>query len=60
MQRIFEAETRDEAKRKADEWWSKAKGIRFVHRSQIPAGFSSNPTNQWMIVIRYKEEEAPS
>ena len=26
MERIFEADTREEANRKADEWWAKAKG----------------------------------
>jgi predicted RNase H-like HicB family nuclease len=34
MKRIFEADTREEANQKADEWWAKAKGLRFVHRIQ--------------------------
>ena len=38
-ERIFEADTREEANRKADEWWAKAKGVRFIHRCQTPAGF---------------------
>ncbi len=59
MERIFEAETREEANRKADEWWARAKGLRFTHRSQIPAGFRSNPSNQWVVAIHYKEEAAP-
>jgi hypothetical protein len=37
MERKFEADTREEANRKADDWWAKAKGVRFIHRSQIPA-----------------------
>ena len=37
MERVFEAETREEANRKADEWWAKAKGMRFVHRCQTLA-----------------------
>jgi hypothetical protein len=56
MKRIFEGETRDEAKRKADEWWANAKGVRFIHRSQIPAGFRSNPSSRWVIAIHYKKE----
>jgi predicted RNase H-like HicB family nuclease len=60
VERIFEAETREEAKRKADEWWSEAKGVRFIHRSQIPPGFRSNASNQWVVAIQYKGEEAPS
>jgi predicted RNase H-like HicB family nuclease len=52
---VFEAETREEANRKADEWWAKAKGTRFTHRSQTPAGFGSNPSNRWVIAIHYKE-----
>jgi hypothetical protein len=39
MERKFEADTREEANRKADDWWTKAKGVRFIHRSQIPASF---------------------
>ena len=58
MQRIFEADTREEANRQADEWWSAAKGLRFIHRSQTPAGFRSNPAKRWVITIHYKEEAA--
>jgi hypothetical protein len=32
MKRKFEADTREEANRKADDWWAKAKGVRFIHR----------------------------
>ena len=60
MERIFEADTREEANRKADEWWAKAKGKRFIHRSQTPAGFRSNSSNRWVIAIHYKEETSPS
>jgi hypothetical protein len=42
MERKFEADTREEANRKADDWWAKAKGVRFVHRSQIPANFGAS------------------
>src|SRR5262245_45809428 len=49
MERIFEAEAREEANRKADEWWAKANGVRFVHRSQIPAGFRSNGSSRWIV-----------
>jgi hypothetical protein len=56
MQRTFEADTREEANRQADEWWAKAKGLRFIHRSQIPAGFCSIPHKRWVISIHYKEE----
>jgi hypothetical protein len=37
-----------------------AKGVRFIHRSQIPASFRSNPSKRWVIAIRYKEEMSPS
>jgi hypothetical protein len=57
MKRTFEAETREEANQKADEWWVRAKGVRFVHRSQIPAGFRSNPSDRWIVAIHYKEKE---
>ncbi len=57
MKRTFEAETREEANQKADEWWATAKGVRFVHRSQIPAGFRSNPSDRWIVAIQYKEKE---
>jgi predicted RNase H-like HicB family nuclease len=60
MERIFEADTREEANRKADEWWAKAKGVRFIHRCQIPAGSRSNPSKRWVIAINYKEEASPS
>jgi hypothetical protein len=60
MERIFEAETREEANRKADEWWAEARGVRFIHRSQTPAGFRSNPSNQWLIAIHYKAEASRS
>jgi hypothetical protein len=56
MERTFEANTREEANRRADEWWAKAKGLRFIHRSQIPPGFRSNPHKTWVIRILYKEE----
>ena len=59
MERVFEAETREEANRKADEWWAKAKGMRFVHRCQTPPGFRSNPSQRWVIVIHYFEEVFP-
>ena len=59
MERVFEAETREEANRKADEWWAKAKGMRFVHRCQTPPGFRSNPSQRWVIVIHYLEEVFP-
>jgi hypothetical protein len=49
MERIFEADTREEANRNADEWWSKT-----------PAGFHSNPSKQWVIAIHYKEGVSPS
>ena len=58
MQRTFEADTWEEANRQADEWWSAAKGLRFIHRSQTPAGFRSNPAKRWVITIHYKEEAA--
>ena len=60
MERIFEADTREEASRKANEWWAKAKGVRFIHRCQTPAGFRSNPSKRWVIAIHYKEEVSPS
>jgi hypothetical protein len=60
MERIFEAETREEANRKADEWWANAKGVSFIHRCQTPAGFRSNRSNQWIIAIHYREETSPS
>ncbi len=60
MERIFEADTREEANRKADDWWVKVKGLRFIHRSQIPPGFRSNPAKRWVITIHYKEEVSPS
>jgi len=50
MERIFEADTREEANQKADEWV----------RCQTPAGFRSNPSKRWVIAIHYKEEESPS
>jgi hypothetical protein len=49
MERTFEANTREQANQKADEWWAKAKGLRFVHRSQTPAGFRSYPSKRWAI-----------
>ena len=54
MERIFEADTREEANRRADEWWAKAKGVRFIHRCQTPAGFRSNPSKRWVIAIHYR------
>jgi hypothetical protein len=60
MERIFEADTREEANQKADEWWANAKAVRFIHRSQTPAGFRSNRSNQWIIAIHYREEAAQS
>jgi hypothetical protein len=60
MERIFEADTREEANRKADEWWAKAKGVRFIHRSQTRAGFRSNPSKRWVIAIHFKEEVSHS
>jgi hypothetical protein len=56
MERIFKADTREEANRKADEWWARVQGMRFIHRSQTPAGFHSMPSNQWVVAILYKEE----
>ena len=60
MERTFEADTREEANRQADDWWAKAKCVRFIHRSQIPASFRSNPSKRWVIAIHYKEEMSPS
>ena len=60
MERTFEADTREEANRQADEWWAQAKGVRFIHRSQTPAGFRSNPSKGWVIAIHYKQEVSPS
>ena len=56
MQRMFEADTLEEANQKADEWRAMAKG----HRSQTPAAFRSNPSKRWVIAIHYKEEVSPS
>jgi hypothetical protein len=58
MERIFEADTRKQVNQKADEWWAKAKGVRFIHRSQTPADFRSNPSKRWVIAINYYKEEA--
>jgi hypothetical protein len=44
MERIFEADTREQVNQKADEWWAKAKGLRFVHRIR------SYPSKRWAIV----------
>ena len=60
MERIFEADTREEVNRKADEWWAKAKGLRFIHRCQTPAGFRSSPSKRWVVAIHYKEEVSAS
>jgi hypothetical protein len=60
MERIFEAEAREEANRKADEWWAKAKGFRFIHRSQTPPGFGWNRSDRWVIAIHYREEATAS
>lgn len=60
MERMFEADTREEANQRADEWWAMAKGLRFVQRSQTPAGFRSNPSKRWVIAIHYKEEVSPN
>jgi hypothetical protein len=60
MERIFEAATREEANRKADEWWAEAKGVRFIHRSQTPPAFRSNCTDRWVIAIHYKQGEFSS
>jgi hypothetical protein len=48
MERIFEADTREESNRKADE------GV------QNSGGLHSNPSKQWVIAIHYKEEVSPS
>jgi hypothetical protein len=56
---IFEADTREEANRKADEWWSKAKGVRFIHRFPNSGGLPLE-SKQWVIATHYKEEVSPS
>ena len=50
---IFEAATQAEANRQADEWWSKQKGLRLVHRSQVSDGFT--PGERWIVTIDYVE-----
>lgn len=41
MERIFEADTREEANRKADEWWAKVKGARSIHTgAKLRRGFA--------------------
>jgi hypothetical protein len=46
MEKIFEADNR-----KADEWWANAKGLRLIHRRQVPGGFRSNPSKRLLIAI---------
>jgi hypothetical protein len=40
MERIFEADTREEANQKADEWWAKAKGCALSTGAKLRRGFA--------------------
>jgi len=56
QEKKFEAPTQDEANRLADQWWMTQKGLRLVHKTQIPVGFGGQ-TDLWIVTIYYEPEE---
>lgn len=60
-EQTFEAKTRAEANRLADDWWMKQKGLRQIHRSQIAVG-SRSPSladaERWAVTIHYEPENS--
>jgi len=56
----FEATTRAEANRLADEWWMTKKGARLIHRSQIAVGSSPAwiEAERWAVTIHYEPENS--
>jgi hypothetical protein len=57
---VFVGSTLQEAKRKADDWWMRQKGVREVHRSKISGGFtgpSLRDADQFTVTIHYEPEK---
>lgn len=57
MERVFIGATREEATRKADEWWKSQKGLRQTLRTEIAVrakGAGLSDQDQWAVTIRYQ------
>ena len=54
----FEAPTRAEANRLADEWWARQKGLRLVERSQVSVSLAPPlaEAERWAVVIHFEAE----
>jgi len=54
----FEAPTRAEANRLADEWWARQKGLRLVERSQVSVSLAPPlaDAERWAVVIHFEAE----
>jgi hypothetical protein len=54
MEKHFEASTRDEAIRLADQWWNAQKGLTLVTRYIFSTPPAPKETSQWKVVIHYE------
>ena len=61
MERVFIGATREEATRKANEWWASQKGLRQTLRTEMATG-QKGPTladqDRWTVTIRYEQENS--
>jgi hypothetical protein len=59
MKKDFSGSTREEAHRKAQEWWTSQKGLRETHpRTEIAIGDSANmrEAERWAVTVHYETE----
>lgn len=59
MERVFIAATREEAIRKADEWWGRQQGLRQTLRTEVAVGEKGPDIarlDRWAVTIHFEEE----
>jgi hypothetical protein len=60
MKKDFSGSTREEAHRKAREWWDTQRGLRETNRTEIAIGDSANmrEAETWTVTIQYELESS--
>jgi hypothetical protein len=62
MKKDFSGSSREEAYRKAREWWDRQTGLREIRRTEISIGEADAPNlrdaERWVVAIHYEPENA--
>jgi hypothetical protein len=61
MKKVFTGSNKQEARRKADEWWAGQKGLRKIERTEVAIsdeGPSLRDANRWAVTIHYEDESS--